>query len=1418
MAVATEYTKVAQELYLSYFGRPADAKGLASMTEALAAAKAPTDTAGLSVAYKTNTAVKALMDSFGTSAESAALYPGSTADFVKAVYANLFGRAPDAEGAAYWIGQIDTGVVSKGAAAYNILTGAIDAKGADAATVNKKVTIATNFTKAIDTEAEINAYNGAGAAAEARKLLTAVNANTDATAYQGTVNSVLANMVLGTTPGSTFSLTAQRDALVGTDANDTFVGTIFDNQNTLQGGDNIAGGGGNDTLRADIGNSQKFAFRAETTSVENIVLSAQTVSTDATDNNTTSTSEVQVDAERMNGVNRWEDNNSRADLLIEDVRILDQQITRDITIAMVSTDPGNVDFGVYFDQHSLRAAPVAASGATLRLQLMDTRSNDAGTAPLLNNPYNGFQFTFNGTAVRVASEAIDQAKTYADLLTAIKAAVANTPAISNFEVTLGTAFTAADTLSGRVQTGTEIVIKNPGAGTIVLDETSGWLANAPVPPSSGLHTAILTAPASTTAFKITSTVILDDVGRGSNGGDLVIGGLSTGDTSTSIGVERFEVTVERNSKLQTMNSTDNKLEEVVFINGAVNKGNVSIIGNQNRGANLGIDAYNPAALPNNGLPKIVQNPAGTPVGTLRDEALPGTDTINGGKQHGDMYGFHDIRLIDAQTMVGSLNMTAVITDRAVTKYITKVDTQANSAADNIAFSYTGGGNNDVMTVDLDAGVAGSRSHILSGLEDFTFALNGGAGNDQLTLRVVPAAAGSTAPTTNWQNNQDLNNNITISGGDGNDTIRKPGDGDTRIEGGAGDDTIYAENTGVLPGFMNAYGSADKVATNTTATWAFNTTNQTALNAYLEDRNIGNVRADTNETYNLYGTKVTVTYRGISSVVTLTDNVTYRTSDLQINQAIKNAINNNPVLNKLLLASDSASGALIVGSLTDGVHVAGDLTVGLTAPTAAVGALSASDLTAIATAYGLTADATGANVYAAMVTALATYTANGDYASAFATAYDSNQPAAVLREMVGKDGDAISDNIITGGTGNDVIVLGTREALNGGAQILAPTVADFAASDNDTLVYAPAFGNDTVLNFNAVGAGVDHLDFTALGGTTLTNAFTADKSITIGAPTATAAALTTTAIAALYNANNAAAQTHVYVAVDLDNIGTVYTIADAVGATNAVVTVAGTIDMADTAWGTLTQTNFVNSSAANYYLLEGASAFVAPVVVVPPTTAAVTLNNTVPGYNAGNNTNVTFTAAAQNFSSTLSNFAAGDKIVLPAGSVITVTDTVVGNNEVVVSATAGGFTQNITVQTQAPAVIGTAVNTVALFNTFFGANSLTIASSTVAVAVSSGNTNFDAATLDYAFNIATGTYTANVTNFAAGDVLNFVNGSVVTTNNAVLNDNIIDIVSVNGGTTTTIHLVGAGVDAGLAVGNAGTVAAYNAVIPGAIVIA
>jgi hypothetical protein len=64
-------------------------------------------------------------------------------NFVDAVYANLFDRAADTAGAAYWVGQLTTGAVGLGAATLAIANGAT---GTDAIEVQNKITVAADFT------------------------------------------------------------------------------------------------------------------------------------------------------------------------------------------------------------------------------------------------------------------------------------------------------------------------------------------------------------------------------------------------------------------------------------------------------------------------------------------------------------------------------------------------------------------------------------------------------------------------------------------------------------------------------------------------------------------------------------------------------------------------------------------------------------------------------------------------------------------------------------------------------------------------------------------------------------------------------------------------------------------------------------------------------------------------------------------------------------------------------------------------------------------------------------------------------------------------------------------------------------------------------------------------------------------------
>ena len=154
---AAGYQTDVEALYIAYFGRPADPGGLANFEAALSAAGAPTDIQGLATAYTTNATVKALIDSFGTSAESAALYGnGDSTAFVKAVFQNVLGRTPATSGLDFWSSAINGGSLTRGDAALSIMAGALNNTSAqgvlDAQLVNNHIAIAGYYTAQVTSQ------------------------------------------------------------------------------------------------------------------------------------------------------------------------------------------------------------------------------------------------------------------------------------------------------------------------------------------------------------------------------------------------------------------------------------------------------------------------------------------------------------------------------------------------------------------------------------------------------------------------------------------------------------------------------------------------------------------------------------------------------------------------------------------------------------------------------------------------------------------------------------------------------------------------------------------------------------------------------------------------------------------------------------------------------------------------------------------------------------------------------------------------------------------------------------------------------------------------------------------------------------------------------------------------------------------
>lgn len=198
-ATEPNYNTVVQQLYVAYFGRPADSTGLANFTARLAQVNAGTTMASLDAAYNSNATIRELINSFGISDESAALYTGGTDAFVRAIYLNVFNRTADSAGLAFWVNEIDHNGLARGKAALSIMNGSLTNGSAqsqiDAAIVTNKTAVALAFTTSLASDTQRAAYSGNAAAASARTMLATVTSSTNTTTFQTTINSTIATLV-----------------------------------------------------------------------------------------------------------------------------------------------------------------------------------------------------------------------------------------------------------------------------------------------------------------------------------------------------------------------------------------------------------------------------------------------------------------------------------------------------------------------------------------------------------------------------------------------------------------------------------------------------------------------------------------------------------------------------------------------------------------------------------------------------------------------------------------------------------------------------------------------------------------------------------------------------------------------------------------------------------------------------------------------------------------------------------------------------------------------------------------------------------------------------------------------------------------------------------------------------------------------
>lgn len=209
-AVATDYHRVVQQIYVGYFGRPADVGGLDWHARVLLAAGAPTDIVNIARAYGSNAALRAEIDSFGTSAESAALYPGDNGQFIDALYRNLFNRAADEGGKAFWVKNLDGKLMTRASAAIELMAGA---RGSDLTIIANKTSVAGAFTGLLAMPVQQEGYSGLEANAVVRGVLAKVGDGTDLAALDATLRSTVAGLAAAAAHAKGWDIVPQAPAM-----------------------------------------------------------------------------------------------------------------------------------------------------------------------------------------------------------------------------------------------------------------------------------------------------------------------------------------------------------------------------------------------------------------------------------------------------------------------------------------------------------------------------------------------------------------------------------------------------------------------------------------------------------------------------------------------------------------------------------------------------------------------------------------------------------------------------------------------------------------------------------------------------------------------------------------------------------------------------------------------------------------------------------------------------------------------------------------------------------------------------------------------------------------------------------------------------------------------------------------------------
>ena len=647
----------------------------------------------------------------------------------------------------------------------------------------------------------------------------------------------------------------------------------------------------------------------------------------------------------------------------------------------------------------LQSGAVALGGlypATFQSATNTLPDNKTVDGPLDEIPYSTLSIDVGGNVAELSllDAGGNYPVNYIQLLNNLKASLAANPFTNGvFDGTVVTAdfngqFTANDTdvNPGGSAQGSKILLTNTTTDSLLTN--AEFLADRDVPGDKDYHLEVREGLGIPEDCKITVNITLEKVGRGGDGGELTVGGMTPdlvnfldqdsldGIAELPRGVEQFNVyvvgTADQPSSLANLRSTDNTLRCIIIKDEGDSEASLTI-GNRNTNYS---DGFFDSLV--DGIDNVLGN-----IPIIGDLDL---DDCNVSSVKNNA--IKDVLVFDASAFDNDTEIHAFFSDETVAKYLDLTDTADNEAADDQVAMYNFGNGNNILNVNISQTNMAVEGSITRG--DFIFSAATTGGDDLIQIQLGNGQGSLDYTTTeepngvieqfdgvaiaqDWYHNHVINgykqgvqSNLLIDAGSGNDKVETWGSTAAYVQLGSGRDVYFADNSGYDTNDGQMRYNCSR------ATWVFNTLSSLEANGgYEYEDDIDDLASARAAQVPGVSFKLTVSFQNIEVTVVVGSATGNVVNDTHIVQAIKNAINNDPVLSELLVAEDGPGRTLVVRSLIDGEMMDGDSRLGFddlvvslsanTAPgTTTIGTLTATQTTALAL-LGFTA--TGAPITA-----------------------------------------------------------------------------------------------------------------------------------------------------------------------------------------------------------------------------------------------------------------------------------------------------------------------------------------------------------------------------------------------------------------------------------------------------------------------